>query len=378
MPAIGADLPERLLVVSGSARMLVRSAARAGIRPVALDLYADADTREHAEIAEAVTPGRIGFAAESLLDAAARLAPPERYALIYGSGLDVAPGLLEQLAQGRQVYGNPPEILRRLKTPDAFFELLRRLRIPFPEVRFTPPADPENWLIKSGCGEGGKGVRFSAQERPAGVGEYYQRRLSKPPRSVLFLADGERAQILGFNTLRTASRPGQPFLFVGALNRAELSRTQRDALRAYVSRLVRAVGLKGLNSLDFMLDGELCRVLEVNPRPSATMALYDRDFPEGLVARHIRACRGSLSDLGPNGAAPARAFEAVFASRPVRVPMAVAWPDWCADRPLPASAIAAGQPICTVEAEGNGPCEVEALIARRKAIVLQQLCSIRG
>jgi predicted ATP-grasp superfamily ATP-dependent carboligase len=51
------------------------------------------------------------------------------------------------------------------------------------------------------------------------------------------------------------------------------------------------------------------------------------------------------------------------------------WPDWCADRPLPGSSIAAGQPLCTIEAEGNRRGEVEALIARRKAALWRRLAA---
>lgn len=360
-------MPRRLLVVGRSARMMVGSAARAGLRPVALDLYADADTRECAEACEAVASGEIGFGPAALLEAAARLAPA--YPLVYGSGLDVAPDVLSQLAQGREVFGNSSELLRQLKTPETFFELLHRLDIPFPEIRFSPPHNSENWLLKSGCSEGGMGVRFCAQGG-AGAGDYFQRRLPGAPFSALFLADGENAQILGFNTLWTASHFGRPFLFVGAINRAGLGREQRMHVQRHVMRLVRAKGLIGLNSLDFMVEGETCRVLEINPRPSATLALYDPDFPEGLLARHIRACRGRLYDTGPCGEA-ARAFAVVFAPRTIEVSDAMAWPEWCADRPVAGSVIEAGQPLCTVEAEGRAAIDVEASIAWRKARLVE-------
>lgn len=363
------DLPQRLLVVSCSARMLARSAARAGLRPVALDLYADADTRDYTEACEAVAAGEIGFDAAALLEAAARLAPNSP--LLYGSGMDVAPELLARLARDREVYGNPPAVLRLLKAPETFFALLRRLGIPHPETRFSPPEDPENWLLKSGCSEGGKGVRFCAQDG-AGAGDYYQRRLPGPPLSALFLADGRNARILGFNTLWTVSHFGRPFLFVGAINRAGLSPEQREQVRDHVAKLVRALGLVGLGSLDFMADGEICRVLEINPRPSATLGLYDPDFPAGLLAQHIQACRGRLDDAGP-AEGPVRAFATLFAPETLAIPESMAWPEWCADRPVPGSIVEAGQPLCTVEAEGHGIPEVEALITRRKAHLLASL-----
>lgn len=367
-----------MLLVSRSGRMLAQSAARAGIRPLVLDLYADQDTRDCSIRCERVAPGRIGFDAAGLLAAAERLAPAgSGYALVYGSGLDADPGILEELARGRALYGNPPEILHLLKTPDAFFDLLRRLDIAYPESRRTRPPDPENWLLKSGCSEGGKGVRFCARAE-LGATDYYQRRLPGEAMSALFLANGEDARIVGFNTLWTADRHlGQPFLFAGAINRADLAPEQRRQVQAYVGRLARAIPLKGLNSLDFMPDGEACRVLEINPRPSATMTLYDRDFARGLLAEHIRACRGEAADIAESGGA-VRAFRAFFASQDLEVSEVVAWPDWCTDRPVPGSFIRAGQPVCTVHAEENDRPRVEALIEWRQSELRKLLRAARS
>lgn len=372
---MSADLPERLLIVGNSARMLVQSAARAGLRPVALDLYADADTRECAEAAAPLIPTPSGFESTHLLATAARLAPAERYPLVYGSGLDTAPDLLKCLAEGREVFGNSPSTLRLLRMPERFFELLRQLDIPFPDIRFEPPADPANWLVKAGCGEGGKRVRFCAQDAPAGPDEYYQRRLPGPPLSVLFLADGEQAGIIGFNTQWTVSLYGRPFLFCGAVNRAKLDGRQRGDVAGYVQRLVRALRLKGLNGLDVMRDGPLCRVLEINPRPTATTALYDPDFPQGLLAAHIRACRGQQVEVPPSETV--RAFRAVFAPADFTVPDGISWPEWCGDRPLPNTRFAAGQPVCTVAAEGADLVEVENLLAHRANQVFERLLPVQ-
>lgn len=364
-------LPERLLLAACSGRMLAVSAARVGIRPVVLDLYADQDTRDHAAACERIAPGQIGFDAEALLDAAERLAPAQDgFAVVYGSGVDIAPELLERLAAGRQVYGNMPATLRLLKTPTAFFELLDRLAIPYPDTRFTPPESPAGWLVKPGCGEGGKGVGFCAQVRRATAGDYYQRWLPGSPLSALFIADGREARIIGFNTLWTASHFGQPFLFVGAVNRAELTRVQRAEVADYVARLTRAVGLKGLNSLDFMRDGAVCRVLEINPRPSATLALYDPDIPEGLCARHIRACRGELGGVWPERYR-VRGFRVWFAPRDIVLPMAWDWPEWCADRPVPNSLVTAGEPFCTIEAAGDDSAAVERLLQQREYTLIE-------
>ncbi|CAI8873080.1 ATP-grasp domain-containing protein [Methylocaldum szegediense] len=372
------DLPHRLLLVGSSARMLAQSGARAGIRPVSIDLFADRETRACSAYCEAVNAADIGFERESLLRAAARLAPAGYgYALVYGSGLDADSAALEELARGRTLYGNPPEILRLLKTPDAFFETLRRLGIPYPESSRKLPPDPENWLLKSARSEGGKGVRPCSRVEPDSSA-YYQRRLPGKALSALFLANGEDARIIGFNTLRTAGHlVGQPFLFAGAVNRADLTPEQRRQVQTYVARLARAVSLRGLNSLDFMLDGETCRVLEVNPRPSATMALYDDDFPHGLLAAHIRACRGEMPDeMAASGTV--RAFKVFFAPFDLEVSEETRWPEWCTDTPVTGTRIGVGQPVCTVCAEGTDQRQVECLIERLESELFERLYAARS
>jgi len=363
-----------LLLVAQSARMLAQSAARAGLSAAALDYFADADTRRHAARCLAVEPAPGGFDEAAWLEAADRLAPPgEESGLVYGGGIDTRPGLVAKLARGRTLLGNSPATLRRVNTPKTFFHLLDTLAIPYPQTRFAPPGDLEGWLIKPGCGEGGKGVGFAAKKRPALGDRYYQRHLQGEAFSALFLADGRQARIIGFNTQWTAGHdPSQPFLFAGAVNRAEIDAVQRTSVEAYARKLTAALGLVGLNSLDFMAGQGVCQVLELNPRPSATMALYDEDVAEGLLAWHIAACRGRLPPNSPPSG-PVRALRIVYAPRAVVVEEDTRWPPGCADIPNPGTKIAGGQPLCSLMAQGRNPGEAEAALRTAEAECLRGL-----
>ena len=343
--------------------MLAQSAARAGIRVVALDHYADADTRSHSVHAEAIPFLDEVLDPQALIEAASQLAPADDFPLVYGSGLDSQPELLATLARSREVIGNLPATQRLFRSPKSFFALLRQCAILHPETRFERPKNERNWLIKSGCSEGGKRVRFCAQEQ-AGRDDYYQRRVSGTSCSALFLANGSECRIIGFNTLWTTDAGTRPFLFLGAINHAPLGKLQRQQIGDHIVALTKASGIKGLNSLDFVIDdrGELL-VLEVNARPSATMALYDANFADGLLAAHIRACRGELPADGAS--TRIRAFRVCFSpDRVISMPTAK-WPPWCADLPVAGSIIEPGQPLCTVLAEGQHPIAVEQLLAER-------------
>lgn len=357
------DLPQRVLVASCSARVLADSARKAGIRVVSLDHYADRETRDVSERAFAIVRDGGGFDRDVLLDTALRWAPPQHYPLIYGSGFDSDPPLLVELAMGREVIGNPPAVHQLFREPRQFFELLDRCDIQHPSICFDRPTDPENWLIKSGCSEGGKRVRFCAEES-AGPSDYYQRTVQGDACSLLFLANGTSAVAIGFNTMWTVQHAPYRFLFVGAVNHVVLSDSQRRQLEGYVLKLVESTGLRGINSLDFLVDARgKPQVIEVNTRPSATMALYDADYPQGILAAHIRACRGDLTSKLPG--CGLRAFRTVLARDQIAVGSRLVWPDWCADKPVSGEVIQPGQPVCTILAQAANSADVTGLIHSR-------------
>lgn len=359
-------MPTRLLLVGCSARMLAQSASRAGIRTLAIDHYGDADTRAHAERVR-VVPSRDGsFEQAALLSACKALAPAGDIPLIYGSGIDSKPELLESLERMYPVIGNTTATQRVYRDPRVFFPLLDACGIPYAEVRYRPPSDPGNWLVKAGCSEGGKCVRFCAHE-PAGPDEYYQRRIEGSVHSALFLANGSEATLVGINDLWTLGSSERPFLFVGAIVADEGTQSWRNQLQTWIDRLVHATHLRGLNCMDFMIDRQgALHVLEINARPSATMALYDPDFRRGLLASHILAAEHGYLDEAP-ASGMARAFRVMFTKRRISVTHRTDWPAWVADRPEVGTVVDAGQPLCTIQAESRSRHAVLALIKQRSA-----------
>jgi predicted ATP-grasp superfamily ATP-dependent carboligase len=340
-----------LLLVAQSARMLSASALRCGIRAQVADLFGDMDTREYADQLQLL---------KSLDDEAELLAACELLAstsalcgLVYGSGMDGRPDLLDALSRGRTLWGNTSDCLRQVADPREFFTLLDRCQIPHPEVRYTPPSDPRGWLFKHACGEGGKRVGFCAQEIPADPGFYYQRLQAGKSASVLFLADGRRSRILGFNRQYCVGPGGPlPFLFRGVLNRLPMKNVQRQTIRGAVARLTQCLGLRGLNSLDFIADRNHVAILELNPRPSASMALYDADVSGGLLQAHVRACLGELNPSGSLYSKP-RGLKLVYAKQDLRIPGDLPWPKEVADRPGEGALIKIGHPLCTLQAEAK-------------------------
>ncbi len=365
MQALPENLP--LLLVSASGRALAQSAAHAGVQVVVLDLFNDLDARAVAVASRGVA-GRNGkFDSRQLLAAAHELCPPESCAgLVYGSGFEGRTRLLERLSNGRTLFGNRPDTVAALKDPARFFPLLDTLGIAHPEVTPDPPADVSGWLVKRIGGAGGSHVRQARSRHRARVHRYFQKFQPGRTLSALFIADGQRARVIGFNEQWTAGvRHCAPFCYGGAVSQPPLPQQTRRRIAGVLDDLVQAYGLIGLNGLDFILTGDAPFVLEINPRPTATIDLYDADIECGMLALHLRACRGELPEIP--AADIARATAIVFAAVALRVRVGIEWPEWCTDLPEGGSVIPMGAPVCSVHAAATNSAEASQLVLARRS-----------
>ena len=356
-----------MFVAAASARPFVGAAAAAGHEVIAADLFCDAETRRDARQAYALPYADGGFDVDEVRRTLLPLLTEED-AFVYGSGFETQPELLAEIAQRCPLWGNSPETVRTVKDPGRFFSLLARLGVPHPETALQPPTHEIGWLAKRRGGSGGTHVRpLPAQ------GDYYQRALSGRPCSLLFLADGRgEIAVVGYNEQWVAQVPGLPYLYGGAASQAVLPQAVQASMREAAQALSRSLGLRGLNSLDCLVDGERLWVLEVNPRLSATFALYDAaQRGARLFEAHRLACAGQL--VAPLQAEPAQAHLIYYAPFALRVPAAVAWPAWTTDRPCGALAVAAGQPLCSVTAQAADATAARRLAEQRAAELLRHI-----
>lgn len=362
-----ADAPWLIVAVTG--RALAASALRGGYQPVVLDFFADRDTRALAQATRVVArPSALRIDARALRTALRDLTPAGGWAgVVPGAGFEARPALLHLLADCAPLYGNPAEVVAQAKDPARFTRLLDELGLPHPEVRLAPVADVRGWLEKRVGGAGGTHIRPATRRLPRDA--YLQRRREGRALSATFLADGHRAVILGFNEQWTAGTPARPFLYGGAVSGAQLPLARANEVAAALDAIVRASGVVGLGSLDFLEAEGAWWILELNPRPTATMELHDPGFPRGLFDAHLRACAGELPATLP-ARSPARAHAIVTAPAAWRVGEGFAFPAWCHDVPVSGTEVLPGMPVCTVGAEAEGPAEAAALARARRAGLL--------
>lgn len=361
-------LPPATLAVAGrSARLLAEAAADDGYRVIALDTYGDLDTLRAAERWLPIgLPGR-PIDADRVLAALSSLREhPGLIGWVAGADFECMPELLANAAERLPLLGTEPAQVARLRDPHTFFATLDALGLPHPDVRFDGPQPAVGWLRKLARGSGGWHIRLaeSCPDADPTRGAYFQRALAGTPMSALFVANGRRAQRIAFNELIVRPLGALPYVYRGVLGPVALPGVQVAAVDAALDALTERFALRGLASLDFLHTDAGCSYLEINPRPSASMALYG-----GLMRAHVEACTGGpLPPLETATPGEVRGNEILFARRTFELDAAqagalAARPD-CHDLPGPGSRFAAGDAVCTLSAAGLTASAARATLER--------------
>lgn len=387
------DLAHPILILGTSGRALAQSAAASGYRVLVADCYADRETRR---AASAWVQIPLGAGAGPWRRGIARLirAETKPVGLVFGSGFENRPGLIEELSRLGMLLGNIPRLVELLKNPGRFFPLFQKLALPTPETRLSPPDSPLGWLCKAVGGTGGSHILPAAlspfyrkrlgrpethlekacQGQPPStvpIPCYYQRKLEGQPGSVLFLANGRETQILGYNCLQTAATRAAPYRYGGVAAPLNLTSSARAILQSCLQAIVAATDLRGLNGLDFIQQPEGIQILEINPRPPASLDLY-QDLLNPFDA-HVKACLGAPLPLESTPLNTARAFSILYAPHRLQIPPHMAWPAFCNDCPVAGCVIEREEPICSIHAVGSSIEECQRLIRQRQPQVLKLL-----
>jgi len=371
-PKISSPRGESLLIAAVSGRALARAARDAGYTPLVADFFADLDTQELAH-ACCKMPGEIsdGFDWDHLepaLDALAQSAPSPVCGLIYGAGFEDRAHLLTYINERWPLLGNDASTVTRIKAPETFFATLDALGIAHPVTQTERPANGTGWVAKRRGGAGGSHIVPDADASDV----YYQELVSGRTVSALFVANGQDARVLGLSEQWTAPAPGKPWRYGGAVRPATVpSRTAAEMERAALAA-AEVFGLKGLASADFVLAGNQFYLLEINPRPGATLDIYACADQPPLTLHLDALANRALPENQPTieGAA---ASAIVFAPETLKVPRDMAWPAWAADLPKPGERIDKQRPICTVLARAGDEAEARNLVETRQASVLAKL-----
>jgi predicted ATP-grasp superfamily ATP-dependent carboligase len=362
-----------ILIIALSARPFVAAAVQAGFKVSAIDGFADSQTQAMANMTSVAPFDNDGFQAEALLAIIDTLDTNRYIGFIYGSGFEAQPTLLAEIAKRMPLLGNLPATLASVKSPRIFFSACARLGVAHPQTWTQANASlPLDGLVKAvGASGGGHVQPYSNAKVSLDKQCYAQQKLHGLPVSVLFLAYAQQAALVGFNELMLAPTLALPYRYGGAVSQIDLTASEQDQLLKAAQQLTAEFSLLGLNSLDAVLQDGVAYVLEINPRLSASVGLYETvDGEMSLLAMHVAACKQAQTYTLPSSVAVKSGSVAqavIYSELPLSIPANFIWPDWVQDCPSPQSSIQmhAGEPICTVLASADKADAAKQLLAIR-------------
>jgi predicted ATP-grasp superfamily ATP-dependent carboligase len=366
-----------LLLAGTSTRAAAEAAAQAGFRVTALDNFADLD--QHADVralsvsrqlGHRATPDGLARAAEGLaVDGVAYLSPFENHARA-----------VERLARGRALFGNPPDVLRKVRDPRLVHDELSRRSVPVAcvEVESAPRT-----ILKRRASGGGRGARLWQPGISVPRGWFLQRFIEGIPGSVSFVAAHRHCVPIGVSRqlIGDAAFGATAFRYCGSMSGScsQLFPPADDAalwraIRALADAVTDAFQLVGLNGIDFIMSNGRPFAIEVNPRWSSSMELFERARPGSLLGAHVGAClRGDLPSAmtAPPPGVMGKAI--VFARKRVTMPDTRPWLEDPSVRDVPHAGqqVRTGEPMCTVFAAGDDFEECRRQLVHRASRVYQ-------
>lgn len=399
MPAASSESPHptptpSCVVVGASVRGFAESAARAGWQVHAADLFAD---RDLAAVASTVV--RLGSDGSAAYPAGI----PEVVAAlphgpcVYTGAIENHPAIIARIAADRPLAGCDEQAVQRVRDPASLAALVRTAGERVPDTTASSAGIPTDgtFLVKPERSAGGHGIRpwHGEPTPPLGGGRVWQRRVDGSQWSASFLTRHDGAQLIGVSRPLAPVRwcGGQGFSYCGSVD-VPLGHVPDDLRRRLESlggSLAAGGRLAGLFGVDTIIDptGRL-HVLEVNPRPTASMELVERATGWSVAAAHLAAFGWGDRPSAPDNAHVVWAKAIVYAPRrdhsePLHDLLAAFAATWAARDGLPAMADVPGQdawplaggPLVTVFAAGESHSDAVTAI-RRRVLTLRRAVAI--
>jgi predicted ATP-grasp superfamily ATP-dependent carboligase len=354
-----------LLITGASVRAAACSALRAGLRPICVDLYADRDLRAIAPVERVPLDRPTAEVADAFVVAAKRHAPTR---WIYTGTFENHPAQVDEIGSAHRLWGNPGAVLRRARDRFRLADSLGRAGLATPDVRPDPDDLPRDgsWLVKPLASGGGRGIEaLSTRTSLAGESVYFQRRVPGPVYSALYLGASGRASMIGLSR-QFHGVGGRPFVYRGGLGPIRLPPSLEAQLAAIGGRLAAEFGLVGIFGVDFVSRAGRAWVLELNPRYTASVEIFELALGSSLLLEHRRVCDSGASEQPSRPKRDPR----IVGKWVLYAPRRLTFPDWpirmpgneglyeipeVADVPDAGLVINRGEPVLTVFGAGADP-----------------------
>jgi uncharacterized protein len=284
------SLRHDVLILGASTRAAAFSAIRCGLRPRCADYFADRDLAAVCPV-DRIDPRH---AARQFRELADSLAPSP---WLYTGGFENHPHWVETISRRHILWGVGAQALRGVRDPVKVADVLGRNGIPCPAVRRDSRGLPrdETWLKKPLRSGGGRGIEpLTFQSDWSSPSHYFQERIVGPSFSALFIGETSRAHFIGA-TRQLIGSAGSRFTYHGSVGPWQIDKVLGGQLEQMGNAIALGFGLAGWFGVDFVLNDGVPWPVEINPRYTASVELYELAWRRSLFEAHRRGCEGTAT-----------------------------------------------------------------------------------
>ena len=355
---------ESVLIVGYNSRVMACPAHKAGYKAYALSHYDDLDLIRCVE-------KNFTFSGDLPRDIRPWLDKVDADKVVLGSGFE------DVDLPASLVLGNDPKIARNVVNKVWLAGKLKKMGIPHPRIYKSKNEAPIPCVAKPIKGGGGVKNFLVRDESmlPEGDEYFFQEYVTGKPLSVSVLSTGKEALPICVNEILVGKKwLGQEKEFGYCGNVTPYHTRFQEQMFDIARELIPALGLVGHNGIDFVVDKDGPRVLEINPRFTGAVDSVELAVRDNLFKGHVDAINGKLNDYRVRR----YGMKAIlFAQRHTLVKGNLLKP-MIADVPQRGGVFNNGEAICTILGAGKTRGEASGRLKERLSYVKKNLAISRA
>ena len=375
-----------ILLVGIDLSRLAISAKNSGYKVYTADYYGDVDLRKLSDKNQSIINQTQQYSSgafkaqydpKNFIKMVKKLSQHKKFeGMLLSSGLDDAFNVLTKLNKICTIIGNSPEVIKKIRNREHFFNKLKKMKINHPQTIIISNIDDAireakdigfPIIIKPMSGFAGSGVRKITNNKQL-IKEFQtlyslgnkqillQEFIEGTSTSVSFLASYPESTLISINEqlLGLKSTYQQdPFGYCGNITPYVTNDSTYQKYKKIVYKISKKFNLAGSNGIDITLSKDnIPYVIEVNPRFQGSLGCVENIFGINLVEMHIAAC---LQKKLPKKIAHSSRYSTrliLYTPNQIIAPNLVSEP-YLTDIPFPGSIIEKGEPFCSIFTEGE-------------------------
>ncbi|MBT4694890.1 MAG: ATP-grasp domain-containing protein [Planctomycetaceae bacterium] len=370
-----------LLIIGASTRAAVASARQSSWTIHAMDMFGDIDTRSQSnfQLLKNYPTACISLLSDIQPDA-----------ICITGAMENHPGVLQELATRATLLAPAVDQIARMRNPLNLQAVLANSSWQYPRTFASDeclPQDETRWLKKPIASAAGQGIHAldNIDTIPPNPAIIVQERISGRDISASFLMHPSRTEVLGCTEQLLGHRELQAneFQYCGSIGPLHLPASINRQLLELGHFLQREFALRGLIGVDLIWHDNQLWLIEINPRYTASMELFESQFDRSLIQLHLDSFASNPASFNRIDHAKKHFGKAVlFAPATTQIPNEFQ-PIWqaalnchrptVADLPTIGATILAGHPLFTIFACSESVAETKAKLHQQAATFYSRL-----